>query len=174
MAASSGLQSNSPHDRYLKYFSEISDNGVAPPEIGEMTAPRPHGEYASAVRHGELIVTAGMTPRVNGDLWICGTVGRDVTEELAREAAMIAASNALDALTDMAGSIENIARCIKLTVYIACDPSFSNLSQVADGASQFLVQRLGQRGLAARTSVGVASLPSGAPVEVDLMAAQVP
>jgi enamine deaminase RidA (YjgF/YER057c/UK114 family) len=140
-------------------------------DIGLPSAPQPQGRYAAAVVHGGLAVSAGMTPREHGQLTVVGTVGDDVSVEVAFAAAGLAAANALRAIADAVGGVGNISRCLRMTVYIACRPGFTAHSAVADGASARLRDILGERGLAARSAIGVASLPSGAPIEVELMAA---
>jgi enamine deaminase RidA (YjgF/YER057c/UK114 family) len=112
-----------------------------------------------------------MTPRVNGVLGVHGLVGTDVSVEAAFDAAGIAARNAMAAVVEAVGSLDAIARCIRMTVYIACSGGFADHSAVADGASQAIHELLGDRGQLARSAVGVASLPSGAPVEVELTVA---
>lgn len=102
-----------------------------------------------------------------------GCVGRDVDARTARRAAALAASNALLAVAEAAGGLDRIARCLRMTVYLCCSGDFTGHSAVADGASETLRAWLGERGSVARTAVGVAALPSGAPVEVDLTVALV-
>lgn len=133
--------------------------------------PRPQGRYAPAVVHGGIAYSAGMTPRVDGELVARGTVGGDVSPDQARELAGLAARNALSAIADAVGGMENIAQVLRLTVYVAAADTFTAHSSVADGASGTLWEWLGERGTAARSAVGVAGLPSGAPVEVELTAA---
>ena len=133
--------------------------------------PDPQGRYVPAVGYGGLVFTAGMTPRVDGELTARGIVGVDLSAEEARSAAYLAAANALSAVAHAAGGLGNVDRCLKLTVYIAAAAAFTQHSAVADGASQALAEWLGDRGAAARSAIGVASLPSGAPVEVELVAA---
>lgn len=118
--------------------------------------------------HAGLVVTAGMTPRLNGELVARGIVGEDLTVRQAREAAGLAAANALAAAASAAGGAGRLGRCVKVTVYIACTAAFTAHSAVADGASEALEELTGGRAAAARTAIGVASLPSGAPVEVEL------
>jgi enamine deaminase RidA (YjgF/YER057c/UK114 family) len=127
--------------------------------------------YAAAVVHGRLAISAGMTPREHGRLVVVGTVGDEVSVEVASAAAGLAAANALSAIADSVGGIGNISQCLRMTVYVACRPGFTSLSAVADGASARLHDLLGERAMAARSAIGVASLPSGAPIEVELMAA---
>ena len=124
-----------------------------------------------AVVYRGLAVSAGMTPRVDGVLTTQGTVGVDLAVEAASEAAGLAAANAVRAVADEVGGVERIERCLRITVYVACRPGFTQQSAVADGASRALVALLGERGRAARSAIGVAALPSGAPVEVELTTA---
>jgi enamine deaminase RidA (YjgF/YER057c/UK114 family) len=124
-----------------------------------------------AVVHAGMAYSAGMTPRVNGELIRRGIVGADVSAEHARELAGLAAGNALAAIADAVGGLENIERCVRLSVYIAAAPGFAAHTAIADGASERLHAVLGERGAAARSAIGVASLPSGAPLEVELTAA---
>lgn len=112
-----------------------------------------------------------MTPRVDGRLTVVGTVGSDVSVQDAFAAAGLAAANALSAIAYRAGGLDDVVRCLRMTVYIACAPGFTEHSTVADGASAALLDQLGSRGTVARCAIGVASLPSGAPVEVELTAA---
>lgn len=133
--------------------------------------PDPQGRYVPAVVYGVLGFSAGMTPRIDGELTVRGIVGVDLSAEEARSAAHLAAANALSAVAHAAGGLGNVDRCLKLTVYIACTAAFTQHSAVADGASEALAEWLGDRGAAARTAIGVVSLPSGAPVEVELVAA---
>ncbi|MDK3257895.1 RidA family protein [Blastococcus capsensis] len=134
------------------------------------TSVPPQGAYVPAVVHGGLAWTAGMTPRRYGELVVHGVVGRDLDIPAAREAAGLAADNAVTALVEAVG-LPGIERALKMTVFIAAVDGFTAHSAVADGASRVLRERLGDRGAVARSAVGVRTLPSGAPVEVELVAA---
>jgi enamine deaminase RidA (YjgF/YER057c/UK114 family) len=137
------------------------------------TAVPPQGAYVPAVVHGGLAWTAGMTPRRYGELVVRGIVGREVSIATAREAAGLAADNAVTALVEAVG-LTGIDRVVKMTVFIAAVDGFTAHAAVADGASKSLRERLGERGVVARTAVGVRTLPSGAPVEVEIIAAVTP
>jgi enamine deaminase RidA (YjgF/YER057c/UK114 family) len=119
------------------------------------------------VEHG-LVVTAGMTPRVDGSLLHRGQVGIDVSLQEAREAAAVAVGNALAAAVAALGPGERLGRALRMTVYVNAAPDFTAHPAVADGASARLSELLGDRGVAARSAVGVTSLPGGACVELDL------
>jgi enamine deaminase RidA (YjgF/YER057c/UK114 family) len=134
------------------------------------TAVPPQGAYVPAVVHGGVAYTAGMTPRRHGELVVTGVVGRDIDVATAREAAGLAAGNAVTAVVEAVG-LPGIVRALKMTVFIAAVDGFTGHSAVADGASTVLRERLGERGVVARSAVGVRTLPSGAPVEVELVVA---
>lgn len=133
--------------------------------------PVPRGAYVPVLIHDGLVFTAGMTPRRDGQLVARGLVGQDLDQAAARAAAAVAAENALAAISAEAGGLSTIARCLRMVVYVACTDDFTELSAVADGASEALATHLGADRLPVRTAVGVRALPSGAPVEVKLTAA---
>lgn len=133
--------------------------------------PKPQGRYVPAVVYGGVAYSAGMTPRIDGALPLRGIVGADVSAEQARVLAGRAAANALAAVADAAGGIDNVVRCLQMTVYIAATAGFTEHSAIADGASAVLRTQLQEHGEVARSAIGVSTLPSGAPVEVTLTAA---
>lgn len=141
---------------------------ITPPPHG---APVPQGNYVPARRSGKLIVTAGMTPRVDGRLVYFGPIRSVASVEDHREAVVLACSNALTAAQSLLQTGEELDAILAMTVYIAAEPEFTGHSRLADLASAFLLQELGQVGVCSRAAVGVASLPGGAPVEIQLMAA---
>jgi enamine deaminase RidA (YjgF/YER057c/UK114 family) len=132
------------------------------------TPPLPRGKYITAVDTNSLIFTSGMTPRIDGVLKYAGKVGRDVSVEGAQAAARIAAANAIAVAVQAAGSLEAIQRAVRMTVYVNAIEEFEDHSSIADSASDLLWEILGERGAVVRTTVGVASLPGGACIEVEL------
>ena len=112
-----------------------------------------------------------MTPRIGQELAYRGTIGVDLDLDEAKRAAALAASNALAVITEAAGGPDAVERTLRMTVYLACTAGFTQHSVVADAASEVLTEALGDRGTVARSAIGVSSLPSGAPVEVELSAA---
>lgn len=137
--------------------------------------PTPQGGYVPAVVHEQsagraagTVMTAGMTPRVDGVVQHPGQVGTDVTVEDAQEAAGIAAGNALAAAVAALAAGQHLDRVLRMTVYVNAAPGFAGHTAVADGASARLRELLGERGSAARAAVGVTSLPGGACVELEL------
>jgi enamine deaminase RidA (YjgF/YER057c/UK114 family) len=140
--------------------------------------PPPQGGYVPAVAHQHepdvvsgLLVTAGMTPRVDGVVRYRGTVGVDVSIADGRAAAAIAAENALAAALVALADDQCLDRVLRVTVYVNAAPGFEEHTAVADGASARLRDLLGGKGQAARAAVGVSSLPGGACVEIELTCA---
>lgn len=128
----------------------------------------PVAAYVPAVRSGSLIVTSGQLPLVAGELTCTGIVGCGVDVDEAVAAARTAGLNAIAAASSVAGGIDRIGRVVKVVVYVASDPGFTQQSQVANGVSLLLQDVFGEAGVHARSAVGVAVLPLGAPVEVEL------
>ena len=137
-----------------------------------IAAPTPQGNYVPAVYRDGVVYTAGMTPRRDGVLAYRGIVGDSLTLDQAREAAALAAANALTAVWSAMPEGTTRVTCLRMTVFVACAPGFTDLSAVADGALVALQEQLGAAALPARSAIGVLALPSGAPVEVELTAAR--
>jgi len=133
--------------------------------------PVPQGQYVAARRHGDLVFTAGMTPRRDGVLTMTGPVRLETPLEAYRDAVVLACGNALNAVRDVMAKGENITAILSLTVYFAAESGFAAHSALADFASQCLYAELGPAGIGARVAVGVATLPGSAPVEIQLVAA---
>ena len=131
--------------------------------------PEPAASYVPATRAGNLIFTAGQIPLEAGELHITGKVGEEVSPEEAQEAARICAFNALAAAAAEAGGLDNIGRVVKVTGFVASARDFNGQPGVINGASDLLGEVFGDDGLHARSAVGVAELPLGAPVEVEII-----
>jgi len=129
----------------------------------------PVAAYVPAVVTGQYVHTAGQLPFVDGALPVTGKVGADVDPETAAAQASVAALNALAAVESVAGSLDRVARVVKVTVFVASDPSFTGQPGVANGASTLVGEVFGDAGVHARSAVGVAVLPLDAPVEVELV-----
>jgi len=130
----------------------------------------PVAAYVPAVRTGDYVYTSGQLPLVDGKLGGTGKVGDGVSAEDAAGLARIAALNALAAAASVAGGPDAIARIVKVTCFVASAPSFTGQAQVANGASELLIEVLGEAGRHARSAVGMAVLPLDSPVEVELIA----
>ncbi|MGP3533930.1 RidA family protein [Microbacterium sp. RD1] len=126
------------------------------------------GIYRTAVVANDLVVTAGITPRVDGRLVWRGKVGIDCSVEEARAAAALAATNALSVAEGVVPAGRHLTQCLSLTVYINASNDFEDHARVADAASEVIEDRLGTQGRGARSAIGVSSLPGGATVEVQL------
>lgn len=131
--------------------------------------PIPQGKYVPASRGGNIIFTAGMTPRKDGALRYSGKVEAGEPPEKYREAARLAAANALTAARNRLEPDEKIARVLYMTVYVNAGKGFTAHSKIADFASEYLCEELGEAGTAARAAVGAAGLPGEAPVEVQIV-----
>ncbi|MFJ7289581.1 RidA family protein [Curtobacterium sp. AB451] len=129
----------------------------------------PVAAYVPAVVSGDHVYTAGQLPFVDGALPVTGKVGATVDAETATAQARVAALNALAAVESVAGSLDRVARVVKVTVFVASDPSFTGQPGVANGASTLVGDVFGDAGVHARSAVGVAVLPLDAPVEVELV-----
>ncbi|MDR0808906.1 MAG: RidA family protein [Gemmobacter sp.] len=133
-------------------------------------SPVPQGLYRTATRAGGLIFTAGMTPRREGVMLVTGPVRRGDPPEAWRAAVELAAANALAAATDQLAEGERIAAVLSLTVFVAAETGFTAHARLADFASAFLRDALGEAGIGSRAALGVATLPGNAPVEIQLVA----
>jgi enamine deaminase RidA (YjgF/YER057c/UK114 family) len=129
----------------------------------------PLAAYVPAVRFEDLVYTAGQLPLVNGALRAKGKVGAEVSIDDAVDCAQIAALNGLAAAADLAGELDAITRILKMTVYVASAPGFTDQPLIANGASQLLGDIFGHAGRHSRSAVGVAVLPLDAPVELELV-----
>jgi len=131
-----------------------------PPPPAAAAAYRP---WAAA---GQLVFTAGQLPVVDGRLPATGKVGAEVTLAEAEKLARQAAVNVLAQGRDAAGDLARL-RVVKLTVFVASTPDFTDQHLVANGASELLAAVLGEDGRHARSAVGVPVLPLDSPVEVE-------
>lgn len=140
----------------------LADLGVTLP-----AAAAPAANYVPYSRTGNLVMTAGQLPLKDGKLTATGLLGKDVDTAAGQEAAKYCAINILAQAKAAIGDLEKIRRIVKITVFVASAPEFVEQHLVANGASDFLVSVLGDRGTHARSAVGTASLPLNAPVEIE-------
>lgn len=140
----------------------LADLGVVLPE-----AAAPAANYVPFVVSGNLLLTAGQLPLKDGKLHVSGLLGRNVDVAAGQEAAKLCAINILAQAKAALGDLEKIRRILKITVFVASAPDFNEQHLVANGASDFLAEALGERGKHARSAVGTASLPLNAAVEVE-------
>lgn len=130
-------------------------------------AAAPAANYVPVARSGQLLYTAGQLPLVAGKLLSTGLVGADLDVAAGQLAARACAINVLAQAKAATGDLGAIARIVKITVFVASAPGFTEQHLVANGASDLLVAVLGDAGRHARSAVGVAALPLDAPVEVE-------
>lgn len=128
------------------------------------------GNYVPLVRDGQVAYVSGQVPRVGSTVVVTGRVGDAVSLGQAQVAAKVCAMRALALLRTELGSLDKVRQVLRVTVYTQCTLEFTQLSEVADGASDLLHFVLGAAGRHTRTSVGVYSLPKDASVEMDLIA----
>lgn len=130
--------------------------------------PAPVANYVTFRRSGGLAFTSGVGPLVEGKVLHPGKVGGDVSLEEGYEAARLAALLALSVLREGLGGLGRIERALQLVVYVASAEGFTDQPKVADGATDLLVEVLGEAGRPTRSAVGVYELPLGIPVELAL------
>lgn len=130
-------------------------------------AAAPAANYAPWAMSGNLLMTAGQLPLKDGALVATGLLGRDVNTATGQQAANACAINILAQAKAATGDLEKIRRLVKITVFVASMPDFTEQHLVANGASDLLAEVLGDKGVHARSAVGVASLPLNAPVEIE-------
>lgn len=137
-------------------------------EVPSVAAPV--AAYVPAARSGNYVHTSGQLPFVDGKLPFTGKVGEGeglVSLEDAEEMARLCALNGLAAARGVLGSLDRITQVVKVTAFVASDPSFTGQPAVANGASVFLGKVFGDLGIHVRSAVGVAVLPLDAPVEIE-------
>ncbi|ATG53925.1 LysR family transcriptional regulator [Brachybacterium ginsengisoli] len=150
--------------RSTRIRARLAERGLALPAVAA-----PVAAYVPAVATGHQVHTSGQLPFVDGALPRTGKVGAEVTQEQAAELAAICCLNALAAVESLVGDLDRVVRVVKLTGYVASDPSFTAQPAVINGASELLGEIFGEAGTHARAAVGVAVLPLDAPVELDLL-----
>ena len=134
----------------------------------------PHDPLDAVVVYGGVARTSGQLPRIDGQLTCIGTLGLTVTMEEGAAAAAVCALNALAVLEHELGSLDRIERLLSLTGYVASAPDFHRQPDVVDGASAVLYDIFGDAGRHTRSAIGVAALPRGGAVEIELTAAVAP
>lgn len=151
----------------MSVADRLAELGLVLPEVAA-----PAGAYVPAVVTGNLVYTAGQLPFVDGTLPETGLVGEGdglVPPNRAADYAGMCALNALAAVASVLGGLDRVSQVVKVTGFVASAPGFTAQPTVINGASDVLVRIFGERGRHARSAVGVAQLPLGAPVEVELV-----
>lgn len=133
-------------------------------------AAAPAANYVPFAQTGKILFVSGQLPFSGGKLAATGLLGRDLDTAAGQEMARHCAVNVLAQLQAATGDLERVARLVKISVFVASTPDFTEQHLVGNGASDLLAEVLGERGRHARAAVGVAVLPLNAPVEVEAIA----
>jgi enamine deaminase RidA (YjgF/YER057c/UK114 family) len=129
---------------------------------------RPVASYVMATRVGNLLYTSGHLPQPGGGApLIVGKVGAELTAEQGAAAAQVVALNILATVKAELGSLERVARVVKLTGFVNCVDGFAGQPAVVNGASNLFKEVLGEKGVHARSAVGTNALPLNVPVEIE-------
>src|SRR2546421_461009 len=132
-------------------------------------APAPFGAYVPAVQSGNLLFLSGMLATSGHTATVVGVVGKDLDVNAGRRAAAAAALNALALTRKQLGSLSRVSRVVRLGVYVAATPEVTEQPKVADAGSELLRDVLGEETVSSRLVIGVASLPLGSPVELEVI-----
>jgi enamine deaminase RidA (YjgF/YER057c/UK114 family) len=130
-------------------------------------APNPVANYVPFLLTGELLFISGQISKAGDGSMVTGQLGGGVALETGQHAARLSALNILAQARAALGSLDRIAQVMRLTGFVACVPEFADHPKVINGASDLLVEVMGERGRHTRSAVGVASLPLNATVEID-------
>ena len=145
----------------------LAELGLALPEVAA-----PVAAYVPAVISGNHVYTSGQLPMVSGQLVQTGKVGDGhglVPADDAKKLAEVCALNAIAAVKSVIGDLDKVTRVVKVVGFVASDPAFTGQPGVVNGASELFGAVFGDAGVHARSAVGVAALPLGAPVEVEVI-----
>ena len=145
-------------------YARLAELGLTLPEL----VP-PLAAYVPAVQTGNYVYVSGQLPLVDGKVPYTGKVGAEVTVEQGTESARYCALNALAAIDSLVG-LGRVVKIVKLTGFVASAEGFTGQPAVVNGASQLFGDVFGEQGRHARSAVGVAELPLGVPVEVEVIA----
>jgi len=148
----------------MSVYEKLQSQGITLPELA-----RPGAVYVPFVRTGNLVYVSGHIARKEGKPWV-GQLGAGLTTDEGKAAARAIAIELMGTLHAAVGDLDRIARIVKLMVLVNSAPTFTEQHLVANGASELLVQVFGDRGPHARSAFGVAQIPLGACVEIELIA----
>ena len=141
----------------------LQDLGIVLPN-----APHPLGAYVETVQSGSLLFLSGMLPIKDGKLQFVGRLGKELDESAGRDALRTATLNALSAAKAHVGSLDRVTRVVSVKVYLATHGDFYNQPIVADAASELLRDVFGEDKMSVRSVLGLATLPLGAPVMLEV------
>lgn len=144
--------------------ARLKELGITLPEVA-----KPRWAYVPCVRTGNLIFVSGQIGTEDGRILHPGKLGREIDVATGQQAARAAAISALAVVRRELGSLDKVVRAVKSLVFVASAEGFTDQPTVANGATEFLREILGDAGVGARSAVGVAELPLGASVEAEFI-----
>ena len=150
------------HETKTKIADKLKELDITLPPFNNAAA-----NYSPAMRTGNMVITAGQTTRYAGAMQHTGHVTADNLDE-GYKAAKLCALNCLGILDELAGGLDNISKIVKVTGFVNCGPDFTKQASVLDGATDLLQSLFGDNGRAARSTVGVISLPGNSMCEVEM------
>ena len=148
----------------MSVYEKLQELDITLPEL---TAPV--AAFLPFVRAGNLLFVSGHIAKTDGKPWV-GQLGRELTTEQGQDAARAVAIDLLGTLQGALGSLEKVQRIVKLLVLVNSSASFTEQHLVANGASELFVEVFGDKGKHARAAFGVAQIPFGSCVEIELVA----
>ena len=148
----------------MSVYEKLKALNISLPEVTQ-----PVAAFVPFVRSGNLLFVSGHIAKIDGKPWV-GQLGRELSTEQGKDAARRVAIDLLGTLHGALGDLEKVRRILKLSVLVNSDPSFTEQHLVANGASELLVEVFGDEGKHARAAFGVAQIPFGSCVEIDLVA----
>lgn len=148
----------------MSVYEKLKALNISLPEVTQ-----PVAAFVPFVRSGKLLFVSGHIAKIDGKPWV-GQLGRELSTEQGKDAARGVAIDLLGTLHGALGDLEKVRRILKLLVLVNSDPSFTEQHLVANGASELLVEVFGDNGKHARAAFGVAQIPFGSCVEIDLVA----
>ena len=148
----------------MSVYQRLKELNISLPEVAA-----PGAAYVPTVRTGNLIFVSGHIARKDGKPWV-GKLGDTLSTAQGREAARGIALELLATLDSALGDLNKISRIVKLLVLVNSAPSFTEQHLVGNGASELLIEVLGDKGRHARSAFGIAQIPLGACVEIELIA----
>jgi enamine deaminase RidA (YjgF/YER057c/UK114 family) len=144
--------------------ARLKELGIVLPDVA-----KPRWAYVPYVRAGNLVFISGQIGVEGGNIVHPGKLGREIDVRTGAIAARAAAISALAVLRQAAGSLDNVVRAVKATVFVASAEGFGDQPTVANGATELLRDVFGDAGIGARSAIGVAELPLGASVEAEFI-----
>jgi enamine deaminase RidA (YjgF/YER057c/UK114 family) len=149
--------------------ARLAELGIELPAV-----PKPIGAYVLSTQTGSLLYTSGIGPQRDGQFPYQGQVGAELTIEEGRAAARLCMLNLLSLIRDAAGSLDRVARVVKVLGFVASAPGFGDQPLVMNGASELLIEVFGDRGRHARSAIGVNELPRHIAVEIEMIVELLP